>query len=61
MADIVIRNGSIVDGTLAPAFTGDSEPNLHPLSQPLFGPSFADQLELPASVPERDVFCVQSP
>ena len=26
MADIVIRNGSIVDGTLAPAFTGDSEP-----------------------------------
>ena len=57
MADIVIRNGSIVDGTLAPAFTGDSEP----LSQPLFGPSFADQLELPASVPERDVLCVQSP
>ena len=26
MADIVIRNGSIVDGTLAPAFTGDREP-----------------------------------
>ena len=51
MADIVIRNGSIVDGTLAPAFTGDSE----------FCRLFRDQLELPASVPERDVFCVQSP
>jgi len=24
MADIVIRNGEIVDGTLAPAFVGDS-------------------------------------
>ena len=41
MADIVIRNGSIVDGTLAPAFTGDSEPpNLHFL--PIFrGPAGA--------------------
>ena len=61
MADIVIRNGSIVDGTLAPAFTGDSEP---PCTLPLnriFGPSFRDQLELPASVPERDGLCVQSP
>ena len=27
MADIVIRNGEIVDGTLAPAFVGDSEPH----------------------------------